>query len=106
MDPLDLWLQRGLQNLYSPVTAEPISRELMRLLEDDQRRSERRRWEPPQPQELRAGLSEEGGFEGRVRERAYFLWLEEGSPEGRALEHWMLAFTQQVAQDAYEQHIE
>ena len=30
-------------------------------------------------------------LEERVRERAYKLWLEEGCPEGRALEHWAKA---------------
>jgi hypothetical protein len=39
-----------------------------------------------------------------VRERAYFLWLEEDRPEGRALEHWMLSFTRQVAREAHERH--
>ncbi|MDP2344219.1 MAG: DUF2934 domain-containing protein [Deltaproteobacteria bacterium] len=27
----------------------------------------------------------------KVRERAYYLWLEEGRPEGRAFEHWQRA---------------
>ncbi len=27
----------------------------------------------------------------RIREIAYFLWLEEGSPEGRADRHWLAA---------------
>ncbi len=27
-------------------------------------------------------------FEERVRERAYHLWIEEGSPAGRHTEHW------------------
>ena len=26
--------------------------------------------------------------EGRIREQAYLIWLEEGRPEGRANEHW------------------
>lgn len=26
--------------------------------------------------------------ERRIRERAYFLWLQDGRPEGRAEEHW------------------
>ena len=26
--------------------------------------------------------------EHRIRERAYFTWIEEGRPEGRHLEHW------------------
>lgn len=29
--------------------------------------------------------------EGQIRETAYFLWIEEGCPEGRAHDHWMLA---------------
>lgn len=29
--------------------------------------------------------------EHAIRERAYFLWEEEGRPEGRALEHWRRA---------------
>jgi Protein of unknown function (DUF2934) len=27
----------------------------------------------------------------RIREIAYFLWLEEGSPEGAADRHWLAA---------------
>lgn len=30
-------------------------------------------------------------FEQRIRERAFLLWLEEGQPEGRAIDHWDLA---------------
>ncbi len=29
--------------------------------------------------------------EQRIRDTAYFLWLEEGSPEGRAERHWLEA---------------
>lgn len=29
--------------------------------------------------------------EKRVRELAYFTWLEEGRPEGRDKEHWLQA---------------
>ena len=29
--------------------------------------------------------------ERRIRERAYFLWRQEGCPEGRAEEHWQRA---------------
>jgi Protein of unknown function (DUF2934) len=29
----------------------------------------------------------------RVRELAYFLWLEEGRPEGQAERHWLTAET-------------
>ena len=27
-------------------------------------------------------------FERRVRERAYYIWIEEGRPEDRDREHW------------------
>jgi len=33
----------------------------------------------------------DGPDEGQIREIAYFLWIEEGCPEGRAHDHWMLA---------------
>ncbi len=29
--------------------------------------------------------------EQRIRERAYAIWLEEGCPDGRDREHWLLA---------------
>jgi hypothetical protein len=31
--------------------------------------------------------------EERIREIAYFLWLEEGCPEGQADQHWAAAET-------------
>jgi hypothetical protein len=33
--------------------------------------------------------------EQAVRETAYFLWEREGCPEGRALDHWHRAITEQ-----------
>jgi hypothetical protein len=30
-------------------------------------------------------------LEARIRERAHQIWLQEGSPEGRAESHWELA---------------
>lgn len=33
----------------------------------------------------------DGQDDGQIREIAYFLWLQEGCPEGRADEHWTLA---------------
>ncbi len=30
-------------------------------------------------------------LERRIRNRAYQIWLDEGCPEGRAEEHWLLA---------------
>lgn len=32
-----------------------------------------------------------GQQEAQIRERAHALWLEQGQPEGRDLEHWMEA---------------
>jgi hypothetical protein len=29
--------------------------------------------------------------EERIRERAYFLWIERGCPQGEDLEHWFMA---------------
>lgn len=29
--------------------------------------------------------------EARIRERAYHIWVEEGRPEGRDVEHWLRA---------------
>jgi hypothetical protein len=36
----------------------------------------------------------------QIREIAYFLWLEEGCPEGRADQHWAAAEALLNAQDA------
>jgi hypothetical protein len=38
--------------------------------------------------------------EQRIRDIAYFLWEEEGCPEGRAFEHWAAAEAVVDAQDA------
>jgi hypothetical protein len=83
--------------------AEPIPPELLRLVEDGPEQAPLRAEQPPSPAGPRAGFHDvQGAFERRVSERAYFLWLEEDRPEGRALEHWMLSFTRQVAREAYE----
>jgi hypothetical protein len=38
------------------------------------------------------GLEEvEKGEDTRIRQRAYEIWLEEGQPQGRAVEHWLQA---------------
>ena len=34
----DLWLQRGLHQLFDKVASEPIPEELLRLIEDDRAR--------------------------------------------------------------------
>lgn len=31
-----------------------------------------------------------------VRERAYYIWEKEGRPEGRDLDHWLVAKTEEV----------
>jgi hypothetical protein len=36
-------------------------------------------------------------LERRIRERAYFLWLREGRPAGRAAEHWLRACDEEAA---------
>ncbi len=36
--PFDLWLQRGLHQLYDDVANEPIPDELLRLIEEDRNR--------------------------------------------------------------------
>jgi hypothetical protein len=36
-----------------------------------------------------------------VRERAYFLWLQDGSPEGRSAEYWTRAYEQHLRERAY-----
>ena len=104
-DPLDLWLRLGLHRLYAAVAAEPIPPDLLGLVEEPPEQAARRVGEPPLFTEPGSDFPDaQAAFERRVRERAYFLWLEEGRPDGRALEHWMLAFTRQVAQEAYERH--
>lgn len=77
-DAFELWLRRGLQARYAALVAEPLPPALLRL----------------------AGGEAEDRFDQRVRERAYFFWLAEGRPEGRALQHWMTAFVQQIMQEA------
>ncbi len=36
-------------------------------------------------------MPEENNKEQGIRERAYFLWIEEGKPEGRDKQHWEAA---------------
>lgn len=37
-------------------------------------------------------------LDNRIRERAYFIWLEQGCPDGRDKEHWDMA-SELVAQE-------
>ena len=34
---------------------------------------------------------QEQGEDTRIRQRAYEIWLEEGMPQGRAVEYWLQA---------------
>ena len=52
----------------------------------------------------RAALNESERLEARIRERAYFLWLERGRPPGEDCDHWFTAkqqlLTESVPPDA------
>jgi hypothetical protein len=41
------------------------------------------------------------GLENNLRERAYFLWQQDGYLPGRAQEHWQHAFDQHLRERAY-----
>ena len=45
---------------------------------------------------------ESGSLEDRIRERAYFLWLERGRPPGEDRAHWLAAEQQLLAEFASE----
>ena len=89
-DAFDFWLQRGLQARFAAIVAEPLPPALLELATGAAQ---------PARQDAARFATAEDRFDQRVRERAYFIWLEEGRPEGRALEHWMAAFVHQVAQE-------
>jgi DNA-binding CsgD family transcriptional regulator len=36
----------------------------------------------------------------RIRERAYFFWIDDGRPDGQDIEHWQLAENEQAAVEA------
>ena len=36
--------------------------------------------------------------EAAIRERAYFIWLLEGRPEGRARHHWLSAILEELGE--------
>jgi len=58
---------------------------------------------PLRPYGDRHGILAEtpAGLEQFVRENAYFLWQQEGYPEGRAEEHWHRAHEQHIRERAY-----
>jgi hypothetical protein len=70
------------------------------------RSSDAKRSEQGSPPMASAGLAAEGrrprmdDREQRIREIAYFLWKQEGYPDGRAEEHWAAAEAVVDAQDA------
>ena len=37
--------------------------------------------------------------EDAIRERAYFIWLREGCPEGRAQDHWLSATLEKFSEE-------
>lgn len=37
--------------------------------------------------------------EDAIRERAYFIWLREGRPEGRAKDHWLSATLEEFGEE-------
>ena len=44
--------------------------------------------------------------EDRIREIAYFLWIEEGYPDGQAERHWQAAETRLDAEDLERKSVE
>ena len=38
-----------------------------------------------------AAAGNDGVKDDRIRERAYLIWVDEGSPHGRDLDHWLRA---------------
>jgi hypothetical protein len=50
------------------------------------------RADPHVPGDIPASVEgSEGHAEGRIRERAYLIWVDEGRPHGRELDHWLRA---------------
>ena len=54
------------------------------------KRKSGRRTAPAAPDHRLAAVGSEPD-EGRIRERAYAIWIEEGRPHGRDLAHWRRA---------------
>ncbi|MFM0557384.1 DUF2934 domain-containing protein [Paraburkholderia sediminicola] len=50
---------------------------------------------------LSSGSETKAGLEQTVRERAYFLWEQDGCPQGRAEEYWHRALDQHLRERAY-----
>ena len=47
--------------------------------------------DPGVPADIPTGAAGEGINEDRIRERAYQIWVQEGSTHGRELDHWLRA---------------
>ncbi len=47
--------------------------------------------DPGVPTDIPVGAAGKGVNEDRVRERAYLIWVDEGGPHGRELDHWLRA---------------
>ena len=43
------------------------------------------------PTDIPIGAAGKGVDEDRIRERAYLIWVDEGGPHGRELDHWLRA---------------
>jgi hypothetical protein len=43
------------------------------------------------PTDIPIGAAAKGVNEDRIRERAYLIWVDEGGPNGRELDHWLRA---------------
>jgi hypothetical protein len=43
------------------------------------------------PTDIPIGTAAKGVNEDRIRERAYLIWVDEGGPNGRELDHWLRA---------------
>jgi hypothetical protein len=47
--------------------------------------------DPGVPTDIHIGAAAKGVNEDRIRERAYLIWVDEGGPNGRELDHWLRA---------------
>jgi Protein of unknown function (DUF2934) len=45
----------------------------------------------PAPDDIAAAAGDDTVRDDRVRERAYLIWVDEGMPHGRELDHWLRA---------------
>jgi hypothetical protein len=47
--------------------------------------------DPGVPTDTPIGAAGKGVDEHRIRARAYLIWVDEGRPDGRELDHWLRA---------------